>query len=448
MKKKRKTKAIDRISKLPDDLISKIIHLLPLKQAVSTCVLSTRWKDTWKKKNSVDFDFDGSSVFNELRNIPGRGPPSKRVGDSVYKKWECFLHMVDAVLHSHHKGGATIQRLRIVFDPMKLSHTVIDNWLQLAFAKKVQFVEFNFKSIFVGTEPSSAYVFPVITSRCALESLKTLVLKEVEICGEAIEALLHHCVNIQELSVTSADTLRAVKVSSFSLKRLTLLACGGYRNLMDIKISAPNLLSFTWSCCKNSKLLLEDVPKLNYVKISGYWYHIRSHHSQLQQLVLNVTSFGSSGCVNKGNTNIPELSNLKQLTMKQHRIDDDAFGLFVAYLAAAPLLENVTLQLFSGGWNVKLSEAVLKATKNHCFENLKTVKFSGFSVANESNDAEFVEYIVNRAPLLETIIVDVIPLLFVGTHERNEYKQTAEYLEARDKAINFGASLPCHVTVV
>ncbi|KAM7258213.1 hypothetical protein ACFE04_013954 [Oxalis oulophora] len=89
---------------------------------------------------------------------------------------------------------------------------------------------------------------------CAIESSKTLVLNEVE---------------IEELSLTFVDTslktlvLNEVKISSLSWKRLTLLSCGSYRNPMDMKISVTNLLSLTWSCRKESKLALEDVPKLN-----------------------------------------------------------------------------------------------------------------------------------------------------------------------------------------
>ncbi|KAF6171078.1 hypothetical protein GIB67_010946 [Kingdonia uniflora] len=37
----------DRISNLPDVVLHRIISLLPIKEAVATCVLSTQWKYLW-----------------------------------------------------------------------------------------------------------------------------------------------------------------------------------------------------------------------------------------------------------------------------------------------------------------------------------------------------------------------------------------------------------------
>ncbi|KAI8570788.1 hypothetical protein RHMOL_Rhmol01G0064200 [Rhododendron molle] len=49
-------KCEDRISNLPCNLISHILSFLPTKNAVATCVLSTKWKQSWTSYDSVDFD--------------------------------------------------------------------------------------------------------------------------------------------------------------------------------------------------------------------------------------------------------------------------------------------------------------------------------------------------------------------------------------------------------
>ncbi|KAK6228740.1 hypothetical protein SCA6_001080 [Theobroma cacao] len=56
----------DRISKLPDDLLLKIMSLLNTKQAVQTCVLSKRWKPLWQSLPNLDFNFDTFPFQQEI----------------------------------------------------------------------------------------------------------------------------------------------------------------------------------------------------------------------------------------------------------------------------------------------------------------------------------------------------------------------------------------------
>ncbi|KAG5564508.1 hypothetical protein RHGRI_000628 [Rhododendron griersonianum] len=47
---------IDRISNLPNGLVTQILSCLPTKYAVATSALSTRWKQLWTSITSLDFD--------------------------------------------------------------------------------------------------------------------------------------------------------------------------------------------------------------------------------------------------------------------------------------------------------------------------------------------------------------------------------------------------------
>ncbi|KAK7258642.1 hypothetical protein RIF29_24223 [Crotalaria pallida] len=49
---------IDRITKLPFFLMSRIVSFLPTKEAVATSVLSKDWEHVWTNVNMIDFDFD------------------------------------------------------------------------------------------------------------------------------------------------------------------------------------------------------------------------------------------------------------------------------------------------------------------------------------------------------------------------------------------------------
>ncbi|KAK2654768.1 hypothetical protein Ddye_014624 [Dipteronia dyeriana] len=53
----------DIISRMPDDVLSHIISRLEAKDAVKTCVLSTRWKNVWTL--SYNFFFNLATDGNE-----------------------------------------------------------------------------------------------------------------------------------------------------------------------------------------------------------------------------------------------------------------------------------------------------------------------------------------------------------------------------------------------
>lgn len=46
----------DFISKLTDDILLKILHKLPTEEAMTTSVLSSRWRHLWKSLSSIDLN--------------------------------------------------------------------------------------------------------------------------------------------------------------------------------------------------------------------------------------------------------------------------------------------------------------------------------------------------------------------------------------------------------
>ncbi|KAM7255282.1 hypothetical protein ACFE04_020523 [Oxalis oulophora] len=367
----------DRISKLPDELIEDILSRLTMKQAITTNLISHRFKGLWKFYSDV-LDFEVSTTFNNVRTQLKQPNPSKAA--TVSSITSDYVNWVNHVFLSHQ--GTTIKDLT------------------------------SFSSL---DKPSTLYyVFP-IRSHSSFQSLKRLLLIHVDIDGVALGSLVANCPNINVLYVTFSKSLTALELSSLSLKYLTLWLCGGDLPV-NIKIYAPNLLSFTGT---KSKLVLEDVSRLKYVCHYGCLSQIQSLHSQLDELKLTDHQYCCSVIVNEMNINLTESSHLKNLTLAFCLLDDNTARLVLAYLNAAPLLENFTIE-------------------DHCYKNLRTVKFVKFGDAN--NHVELIRRLHNHAPLLEKIIIHPYKGNKFGFGE----KQTSK--KARERAKKLRDILPSDVT--
>ncbi|KAM7251779.1 hypothetical protein ACFE04_023662 [Oxalis oulophora] len=428
----------DRINELPEEILVDIISRLTIKQAVATCLISTQWKHLWKF-HSDRLCFDDHEAVIDDDNYDGNYIQTETEKTK-------FVDCVNHVLRSYQ--GVSIKELEIMVDLQGLSHNnVIDEWIQIALKKKVQSIKLDFRS-FMSVYTPTSYVF-LMKSHCGFGSLKKLFLKAASVSGDALQSILDNCSNLEELKLLFCSSLQVLNLSSLSLKRLNLWCCDF--DPTDIKIYAPNLLSFTWTPSTTSKLVLESVPKLRHVHLCGFWHHIRNHHSQLQELVLECDKYSPSsghGVENKGNNDIPELSKLKRLTIKFMYLNDQTFCDFVAFLRAAPSLEDFTLEvLFLDDNDIKISEETwtkFKA-KNHCFKNLKKVKIAGFGGVN---DVEFIRNLFNCAPLLDKIIIDACLPFYLGSPIEYLVRQTTRYFEARRLAVEFSKSLACDVIVV
>ncbi|CAL1397273.1 unnamed protein product [Linum trigynum] len=73
----------DRLSSLPDEILSHILSFLKTKYAVGTAVLSRRWKDLWTRVSNLDLDYrlfyhyptpnnNGASWWEQISEVRGR----------------------------------------------------------------------------------------------------------------------------------------------------------------------------------------------------------------------------------------------------------------------------------------------------------------------------------------------------------------------------------------
>ncbi|CAI0466898.1 unnamed protein product, partial [Linum tenue] len=99
----------DRLSSLPDEILSHILSFLQTKYAVGTAVLSRRWKDLWTRVSNLDLD--DSLVY---RHLPpnNNGASTEQISEVRGRRALVFSRFVDRVL-SRHKNLDSVNRFRL-----------------------------------------------------------------------------------------------------------------------------------------------------------------------------------------------------------------------------------------------------------------------------------------------------------------------------------------------
>ncbi|EYU38949.1 hypothetical protein MIMGU_mgv1a024102mg [Erythranthe guttata] len=389
----------DRISELPDDILVTILHLLPLKEAARTSVLSSRWIYLWKNISSLDFDAESALVKiaddRKLSNEEG----------CKYVKW------VNCVLQSH--KASTVKEFRVCFDLGRKYKYAITQWLEFAFARNVERLELDFspRTYRVGTVDYACFVFPnkflkrpSQSSSINFRSLKELCFKCVTVSGEAIEFFLRKCPLLEKLVVQNASQISNLEVcgSSLALKHLKLKSC---YDLKSVKVSAPNLASL--SILDAEGLLLENVPALVKVSVTSIidQYSVKNLLPtlsccifQLEILSLNLDDHGKKIFLPM----FPQLPKLKKLVIKFWAKGEQSLMGLTSLIRAFPNLQEFVLKLRV--WDHLRSNEEVKNSIKCPHEHLKVVKFCGYY--GRSSDAELVGYILDNCMALEKLVID------------------------------------------
>ncbi|EYU25810.1 hypothetical protein MIMGU_mgv1a018447mg, partial [Erythranthe guttata] len=147
----------DRISQLPDEILTDVLSLLSLKEAGRTSVLSSRWMNLWKHTHSLDFDgqcaLRGISISNE-----GKKKSLEEV-ESQYKLLKSekrkYMKWVNSVVQSH--KSPTVKQFRINYSLDTSDRCSINRWLEFAVSRQVQSLELDFP---IPTYWGDCYRFP------------------------------------------------------------------------------------------------------------------------------------------------------------------------------------------------------------------------------------------------------------------------------------------------
>ncbi|XP_024014618.1 FBD-associated F-box protein At5g38590 isoform X2 [Eutrema salsugineum] len=247
---------MDRISGLPDELLEKILSFVPTQVAVSTSILSKRWKFLWMSLPKLEYD----DTCNRY--------PESALEEFIDKNLPLHRAPVIESLSLHFGGDSNVEP------------EDIKRWVEIAVSRNVRELDISYshseKEIIF---PSSFYTCKSLVvlklryvtlmdvpSTACLPSLKTLKLESVTHPNqESLQQLLSVCPVLEELSMHfDGDHDGVFTVIVPSLQRLSLyiahdLFLEGYEietpSLKYLKLDDQNIMEHESD--------ITNMPKLN-----------------------------------------------------------------------------------------------------------------------------------------------------------------------------------------
>ncbi|GJR92698.1 F-box domain containing protein [Tanacetum coccineum] len=350
-------------------------------------------------------NFDGGQILDKIIEDP-------TLHDS---EWSKYINQVDSVIQSY--NHAIIQDFRIRFAPANNRYAVINEWLQFAVNKKVEFLELDLMNEDLDIYNDYEYYdLPLslcetnLSRRSSLNSaimeiptLKKLILKKVNVTESVLQEFLTNCPHLETIVIHELIVLKHFRVGGRALN-LKHIEIGAKYSIESIYLSDFDLVSFTLIGCV-SKLRLSHLPKLKEVDIcDGYVIsdsnvsnHLSSCDSSLQVLSITISPIWASLKFDF----IPELPSIKELRLEIDLSEDNRLIYLASILNACPNLVTLRLKPI---WTCSFISRRNTKDVTNPKEHLKIVKIEEYF--GHEGDVELVEYIVHTAVALKKIVID------------------------------------------
>ncbi|KAK2976641.1 hypothetical protein RJ640_024175 [Escallonia rubra] len=446
----------DRISNLPDAVLTHIISLLPPKEAVKTRLVSTRWKYIWTTLPTLRFEMPrvDKKPFMEfvektlnLRN----GMPFQRF--SIHCSENNIYDRIYASLCNVVKGG--VQELDLRF--CDGSKNVRLPWDALMTCRTL-----------VCLRLGHAFVLDVPAEVC-FPCLKVLHLRSVVYANDtSLQNLLSGCPVLEELYLRrylfeKVDNLRRTDyVSVPSLKRLKLRVDQldverrksiGETVLFEVSIDAPSLECLVLlDSVSGGYYYVKSLPSLREATIDvsssdrlephdGWWFNLnrwlfslfRSSQS-VERLTLSSSTLWALGFARQSG-NLPMFSNLVNLSLGLAKCH--GWKLLPFLLESMPNLEVLALadglvpayDAYQFNWNIEPQHVPA------CLLfKLKTIEIRHFDARMKTAQLMFIEYLLMNAKVLETM--QILCAEHLGSSMRKELLKLPRWMSVRDDLAN------------
>ncbi|XP_058179356.1 F-box/LRR-repeat protein At4g14103-like isoform X2 [Rhododendron vialii] len=417
MQKLSEEQYIDRISNLPNSLVTQILSCLPTKYAVATSALSTRWKKLWTSITSLDFD-------DELLVHPQNQSGNPAVQRS-FTSFVCQVFML-------HRDSA-VQRFRL-----KLNHIYdisrVNGWIGDMLLRNVQEIDLSIRK-----EDSTLLPLDLFTCRtlavlklaidCDMNVPTSVSLPNLKILhfvcitfvdDDSINRFLFGCPVLEELNMTACvgEGVKVINIVAPMLTSLNMLNVVSRHYMKPnhffegrIVLDTPALLYLTIfdSCADGFELgSLPHLIKADITIIADDYSDpiISEAITDLLKGVSNVRFLHladfSLESIDRCNSQVPKFPYLTDLALGER-----PFGIgwksLPKLLENSPLLESLVFKegIRDRDYGSPLHWNPPQNVPSCLLSHLKEIEIRFFG--GEKEEWEMVEYFLNNAKVLEKV---------------------------------------------
>ncbi|CAH2069704.1 unnamed protein product, partial [Thlaspi arvense] len=250
----------DRISHLSDDLLLRILSLIPVSDAISTSILSKRWRSLWKKMQKLEYDENSRPNIGSIGFV-------EFCGRSLQLHEAPLLKTLNLNICNHSDSIDSLLFPSIRSTLLEISITS-SHYSPIRFSSNLNV----FQTLVVMKLQEQILVDVSVDSPVCFRSLNALHLTRVRYsCDQSLSRLLSACPVLEDLfleRLCRGDKFLTISVPS--LQRLYIIKQDGssYDDEPRFEINVPSLIYLMIDDRQGSFDFTEDMPKLVEANVS------------------------------------------------------------------------------------------------------------------------------------------------------------------------------------
>ncbi|KAL8142274.1 hypothetical protein V2J09_015306 [Rumex salicifolius] len=385
--------APDLLSDLPLSIVESILTLLPIRDAIRTSILSSKWRYRWASLPQLVFDESCVNPSSE-----------KAIAENNLKNF--ITHVL--LLHT-----GPIHKFKLSTSYLQSCPSDIDQWLLFLSRNDIRELCLDLGETHWFHMPSCIFSCKKLTHlelfRCELDpsptfkgfvSLKTLILQDVLVPSDAIESLFANCPLLENFTWSYFESLE-ISINAPNLKSLCLEGEFKEVSLEYTPLLAEMAVTVYMNDDSNAEQLEQKSSVCNFAKFLGSL-------SNLERLIGHVyfTKYLSIGIEHWHHSLV--YNHLKVIELYQVSFEDMKEILVVlCVIMSAPNLHELQI---SGSPNAASPSEVpdvcfvdMECSSDFAFKQLKVVKITDTS--GLLNEMKFIKFLLGSSPVLETMII-------------------------------------------
>ncbi|MED6216129.1 hypothetical protein PIB30_004613 [Stylosanthes scabra] len=367
------SKSVDRISQLPESVISEILSRLPTEDAIDTCFLSRSWRHRWKDLLQA-FNFSAIPFKNQKGFLDKQGHMR-------------FLSLVNDILLHHRRVPVRKLAIRYVTDS-DVDYAALNAWVYAAIGSHLEELKLDSEGVNLMV-PSR--LFTCCTSLVNLELVCRIDAEEelTQVRFPSLKKL--------KLGFRNPNLVTNILSGSPILETLDLMVATKLGAVFKIHSPSLKRLYFVDSCSSRTEQLEINTPLLEYLSIRIYTKQLPTNLGVLKILMKRR----SSQCLVRATQfDLPEFRYLRNLEFV-HGFLNTRF--LFRMLERCPMLQVLTIHRQATLW-AALHGWTQPTNVPYCLASqLSIINFQMY--VGTKDDLELIAYILQQGLALKSISI-------------------------------------------